>query len=47
LSLTGDEIHRVTKVLEDLAVESRVYLQVRECVLLCERIREEARRQGY
>lgn len=47
LELTGDEINRIETVLEALAVESRAYLQVRECVLLCERIREEAREQGF
>ena len=47
LTLSGDEIQRTLKVLEDLAVESRCYLQVRECVLMAERIRAEAHKQGF
>ena len=47
LSLSGDEIYRTLKLMEELAVESHAYLQVRECVLLSERIREQANKQGF
>jgi len=51
LSLTGEEIYRHLNILEDVAVRSAAhagsYLEIRECVLLAERFRAEARKQGF
>jgi hypothetical protein len=51
LSLTGEEIYQTLKILEGLAVKTAAqgdrYMDVRECVLAAECIRNEARRQGF
>ena len=51
LSLTGEEIYRQLKILEGLAVKTAAregsYLDVRECVLAAEKLRTEARKQGF
>jgi len=53
LSLTGEQIYQTLKILEGLAVKMAAqgkgnpYMDVRECVLAAECIRNEARRQGF
>lgn len=45
--LTGREIYDLLALLEDRAVAETSYLRVRQAVYFAERVREQARREGF
>jgi hypothetical protein len=47
LKLTGRELYHLLSLLEGVALDSSVYLQVRDSVKLAELLREQARAQGF
>lgn len=47
VGLSGKEVHETLRMLETRAIKDENYTDVRACVFLAERIKHEARRQGF
>lgn len=47
IPLTGEELYDLLAVLDDQAIRSEHYPEVRECVILAEKIRQRAKKQGF
>jgi len=47
LELTGEDVYRLLQLLEDRAVAETAYLEVRQSVYFADKLREQAREQGF